>query len=116
MRRNRELIELFYAQREFSAYGPSHWVVLAIFAIGAALLVWAGRRQSESQARVFGRVLALLIVAAFGVALVYKLIRPHLDTSVPLQRCAMSRNSRRPTRCGRSGIGPLCSAITGASC
>ena len=87
MRRNRELIELFYAQREFSAYGPSHWVVLAIFAIGAALLVWAGGRQSESQARVFGRVLALLIVAAFGVALVYKLIRPHLDTSVPLQLC-----------------------------
>ena len=78
---------MFYAQREFSAYGPSHWVVLAVFAIGAALLVWAGRRQSESQARVFGRVLALLIVAAFGLALVYKLIRPHLDTSVPLQLC-----------------------------
>ena len=78
---------MFYAQREFSAYGPSHWVVLADAAIGAALLVWAGRRQSESQARVFGRVLALLIVAACGLALVYKLIRPHLDASVPLQLC-----------------------------
>ena len=78
---------MFSAQREFSAYGPSHLVVLAVFAIGAVLLVWIGRRQSESQARLLGRVLAVLIVAAFGVALVYKLIRPHLDTSVPLQLC-----------------------------
>ena len=29
----------------------------------------------------------MLIVAAFIVALVYKLIRPNLDTSVPLQLC-----------------------------
>ncbi len=78
---------MFSAQREFSAYGPSHLVVLAVFAIGAVLLVWIGRRQSESQARLLGRVLAVLIVAAFGVALVYKLIRPYLDTSVPLQLC-----------------------------
>ena len=87
MRRNRELIELFSAQREFSAYGPSHLVVLAVFVIGAALLVWVGRRQTESQARLLGRVLGGLIVAAFIVALVYKLIRPDLDTSVPLQLC-----------------------------
>ena len=59
------------------AYGPSHCVVLAGFAIGAALLVWIGRRQTESQARLLGRVLAVLIVAAFGVALVYKLVRAH---------------------------------------
>ena len=62
-------------------------MVLAIFAIGAVLLVWIGRRQSETQARVLGRVLAVLIVAAFGVALVYKLIRPDIQTSVPLQLC-----------------------------
>ena len=87
MRRDRELIELLSAQREFSAYGPSHLVVLAVFAIGAALLVWIGRRQTESQARLLGRVFATLIVVAFGVALVYKLINPALDTSVPLQLC-----------------------------
>jgi len=81
------LIELLSAQREFSAYGPSHLVVLAVFAIGAALLIWIGRRQTESQARLFGRVFALLILAAFLVALVYKLITPHLDTAVPLQLC-----------------------------
>ena len=115
MQRNGELIELFSAQREFSAYGPSHLVVLTVFAIGAALLVWIGRRQTESQARLLGRVLAALIVAAFGVALVYKLIHPDLDTSGPLSS-AMSRNSRRPMLCGRSGIGPLSSPTTGASC
>jgi hypothetical integral membrane protein (TIGR02206 family) len=78
---------LISAQREFSAYGPSHIVVLVLFAIGAAVLVWAGRTLTESQARVLGRVLAVLIVAAFIVALVYKLIRPSFDTSVPLQLC-----------------------------
>ena len=75
------------AYREFSAYGPSHLVVLAVFAVGAVLLVWVGRRQTEPQARIMGRVLAVLIVAAFAVAMVYKLIRPSLDTSIPLQLC-----------------------------
>ena len=75
------------AQREFTAYGPSHLVVLAIFVVGAVLLVWIGRRQTEAQARVLGRVLAVLIIAAFVVALVYKLIRPDIQTSVPLQLC-----------------------------
>jgi hypothetical integral membrane protein (TIGR02206 family) len=75
------------AQREFTAYGPSHLVVLAIFVVGAVVLVWIGRRQSGAQARVLGRVLAVLLVAAFAVALVYKLIRPDIQTSVPLQLC-----------------------------
>jgi hypothetical integral membrane protein (TIGR02206 family) len=75
------------AQREFSAYGPSHLVVLGIFVIGAVLLVWIGRRQTEAQARLIGRVLAVLLLTVFGVALVYKLIRPEMDTSVPLQLC-----------------------------
>jgi hypothetical integral membrane protein (TIGR02206 family) len=75
------------AQREFVAYGPSHWAVLGLFVIGAVLLVWIGRSQTESRARLLGRVLAVLIVAAFIVALVYKLIRPAMDTSVPLQLC-----------------------------
>ncbi|KUI04858.1 TIGR02206 family membrane protein [Mycobacterium sp. IS-3022] len=78
---------MLHAEREFTAYGPSHLVVLAVFAIGAALLVWIGRRQTEAQARVFGRIFALLILAAFVVALVYKLIRPDVQTSVPIQLC-----------------------------
>jgi hypothetical integral membrane protein (TIGR02206 family) len=80
-------MEQFSAQREFSAYGPSHVVVLGMFVIGAVLLVWIGRRQTESQARLIGRVLAVLLLAVFLVALVYKLIRPTMDTSVPLQLC-----------------------------
>lgn len=78
---------MFAAQREFVAYGPSHLAVLTVFAVGAALLVWLGRRQTEEQARRMSRIFALLILAAFGTALVYKLIRPHLDTSIPLQLC-----------------------------
>ncbi len=74
-------------QRQFEAYGPSHLVVLAIFAVGVGLLIWLGRRQTEAQARVFSRVFALLIVAAFAVALVYKLIRPDIQTSIPIQLC-----------------------------
>jgi hypothetical integral membrane protein (TIGR02206 family) len=80
-------MEQLSAQREFSAYGPSHLAVLAVFVIGAAALVWIGRRQTESQARLLGRGLAALILVTFIVALVYKLIRPALDTSVPLQLC-----------------------------
>src|SRR6185312_4533306 len=80
-------VELLAAQREFSAYGPSHLAVLAVFVVGAVLLVWVGRRQTEAQARVLGRVLAVLILAAFAVALVYKLIRPDIQTSIPLQLC-----------------------------
>jgi hypothetical integral membrane protein (TIGR02206 family) len=80
-------MELFSAQREFSAYGPSHLVVLGLFVIGAVALVLIGRRQSESQARLLSRVLAALLLGAFIVALVYKLIRPNLETSVPIQLC-----------------------------
>jgi hypothetical integral membrane protein (TIGR02206 family) len=75
------------AQRQFSAYGASHLVVLVIFVVGAVLLVWIGRRQTEAQARLLGRVLATLMIVAFVVALVYKLIRPDIQTSVPIQLC-----------------------------
>src|ERR1700736_3104209 len=83
-------MELFSAQREFTAYGPSHWAVLGLFVMGPAALVWIGRRQTEPQARLFGRVLGTLILAVFGVALVYKLIHPTIDGSVPLQLCDLA--------------------------
>src|SRR5690349_24855140 len=82
-----ELIELSSAQREFSAYGPSHLVVLAVFVLGAVLLVVIGRRQAQSQARILSRVLAVALIAAFLVALAYKLTDPTIDNSVPLQLC-----------------------------
>ena len=80
-------MQQFSAQQEFSAYGPSHLIVLAVFVVGAVALIWIGRRQTESQARLFGRILALVMLAAFIVALVYKLIRPYIDTSIPIQLC-----------------------------
>jgi hypothetical integral membrane protein (TIGR02206 family) len=80
-------VELLAAQREFTAYGPSHLVVLVIFVIGAVALVAIGRRQNEAQARVLGRVLAVLLVVALVVAMAYKIARLDIQTSVPLQLC-----------------------------
>ena len=102
-----DLMELFAAEREFMAYGPSHLVVLVIFAVGAALLVWGGRRLTESQARLFGRAFAVVIVASFLVALTYKLINRDLQTSIPLQLCDVA-NSLRPSLYGHNGIGHSC--------
>jgi hypothetical integral membrane protein (TIGR02206 family) len=73
------------AQREFSLYGPSHWAVIAVFAMGAALLVWIGRRQTESQARRLGRILGALTAAIYASVLIYSLIPPSVERSVPLR-------------------------------
>jgi hypothetical integral membrane protein (TIGR02206 family) len=70
--------------KQFSAYGPSHWAIIVVFAIGAAALVWVGRRQTEQQARLLGRILGALTALIYAVILVYILIPPTLD-SVPLQ-------------------------------
>ncbi|CQD09551.1 putative integral membrane protein [Mycobacterium lentiflavum] len=75
------------ATQQFCAYGPSHLAVLVVFAIGSAALVWTGHRQTEPQARHFGRVLGVAIMAIFGVALAYKLVQPTIAQSVPLQLC-----------------------------
>ena len=69
---------------EFSAYGPSHWGVLALFVIGAATLVLVGRRQTEEQARRFGRVLGAVTAVIYAAILIYVLSPPSID-SVPLQ-------------------------------
>ena len=73
------------AQRECSAYGVSYWAAIAVFAIGAALLVWIGRRQTESEARRLGRILGALTAAIYGSVLIYSLIPPSIDRSVPLR-------------------------------
>ena len=80
-----ELVALISVKRGFSAYGPSHWAVLAVFAIGSAALVWIGRRQTESQARHLGRVLGALTAAVYGAGLVYLLLRPTIAGSAPLR-------------------------------
>jgi hypothetical integral membrane protein (TIGR02206 family) len=79
-----------HATRQFAAYGPSHWTLLVVFAIGSAALVWIGRRHTESQARLLGRVLGALTIAIFSVALLYKLVEPAIAHSVPLQLCDLA--------------------------
>lgn len=70
--------------KQFSAYGPSHWGVLTLFVIGAVTLVWVGRRQTEEQARRFGRILGAVTAVIYAAILIYVLSPPSLD-SVPLQ-------------------------------
>jgi Integral membrane protein (intg_mem_TP0381) len=78
------------ATQQFSAYSPSHLTVLVVFAIGSAALVWIGRRLTESQARLLGRVLWAITVVIFSVALLYKLLQPTIAHSVPLQLCDLA--------------------------
>jgi hypothetical integral membrane protein (TIGR02206 family) len=78
-------MELSSAQRQFSAYGPSYWAVIAVFVVGAVLLVWIGHRQTKVQARRLARVLAVATAAVYGAMLAYMLFPPSLDWSVPLR-------------------------------
>jgi hypothetical integral membrane protein (TIGR02206 family) len=80
-------MDVFSAAHEFSAFGPSHLTVLALFAVGAAALVWLGRRQTEAQAQRFSRVMAGVLLAVFSATLIYKLFHPTIATAVPLQLC-----------------------------
>ncbi|ALR11967.1 integral membrane protein TIGR02206 [Mycobacteroides saopaulense] len=73
------------ALREFHQYGPSHIAVITVFVLGAAALVWLGRRQTGFQAHVLGRVLGAVLAAIYAVILVVGLIPPRLDVSVPLR-------------------------------
>lgn len=79
-----ELTQLYFAQRQFTMYGSSHWAVLAVFAMGSVLLVWIGRSQTPSQARILGRILGALTGAIFVVVLAYSLIPPAIGRSIPL--------------------------------
>ena len=47
-----------------------------MFVIGAVLLVWIGRRQTDAQARRLGRILGLLTAAIYAAMLIYTLIPP----------------------------------------
>jgi len=75
------------ATREFVAFGTSHLITLAVFAIGAVALVVVGRRQDEEEAHLFGRMMALAILGVFTVAMGYKLANPDINEMIPLQLC-----------------------------
>jgi hypothetical integral membrane protein (TIGR02206 family) len=75
------------AAQEFAPFGPSHVGALVIFVVGIVVLIWLGRRQSDEQARRFGRIVAVLLLAVWLGALVYKLVHLDIQTSVPIQLC-----------------------------
>jgi len=56
-----------------------------VFVVGAVLLIWIGRRQTDSQARLLGRALGALTAAIYAAVLIYSLIPPSIKWSVPLQ-------------------------------
>lgn len=56
-----------------------------MFVVGAVLLVFIGRRQTQAQARVFGRALGALTAVVYAGVLVYNLVPPSVHWSVPLQ-------------------------------
>ncbi|PRX49359.1 putative integral membrane protein (TIGR02206 family) [Prauserella shujinwangii] len=71
----------------FTAYGPSHWGVLAVFAAGTAVLVRAGRaHRGTPAARRFGRGFALTVLAMQLTVQGYSMATSGLglDRSVPL--------------------------------
>ncbi|MGH3725897.1 MAG: TIGR02206 family membrane protein [Mycobacterium sp.] len=72
-------------ERQFHAYGPSHWAVLAVFVLGAVLLVWRGRRLTHGQARLLGRALGAVTAVIYAAILVAGCIPPRLEVSLPLR-------------------------------
>ncbi|MFF0518073.1 TIGR02206 family membrane protein [Actinomadura nitritigenes] len=81
----------------FVAYGPSHWAVLGVFAIGCAVLVVLGRGQRApepgeapgEQAKGFGRAYALAILFVMVGTQVHTLLPAEwrIGGSLPLQLC-----------------------------
>lgn len=71
--------------RQFHAYGPSHWVILAVFVLGAGLLVWQGRRLTDTPARLLGRVLGAVTAIIYAAILIAGCIPPRIEASVPLR-------------------------------
>ncbi|RAV09379.1 TIGR02206 family membrane protein [Mycolicibacterium sp. GF69] len=71
--------------REFEPYGPSYWGAIAVFVLGAALLVWAGRSRTAAQSNRVSRILGGLTAVIYAAILIYNLMPPTLAGSVPLQ-------------------------------
>lgn len=75
-------------EREFSAYGLSHLLVLLVFGVGAAALVAVGRRRGTTvAAHRVGRVVAVAMLVVQVGMVVYSVApsRFGLDHSLPLQ-------------------------------
>ncbi|MGW6421298.1 YwaF family protein [Nocardia sp. NPDC055053] len=79
-------MEALSAQREFTGYGLSHWIVLAIFVVGAILMVRVGRtHRSAAAARRFSRAFGVVTLALYAAIYLYTMIPPTIERSVPLR-------------------------------
>ncbi|MGV0596271.1 YwaF family protein [Mycolicibacterium porcinum] len=76
---------MLLSQRQFTVYGPSHWATIAVFVVGAVVLVWFGRRQTQPQSRLLGRVLGAVTAAIYVAMFAYTLVPPSIERSVPLR-------------------------------
>jgi hypothetical integral membrane protein (TIGR02206 family) len=74
-----------FAQRQFAPYGPSYWGAIALFVVGAVFSVWWGRKQTDAQARLFGRVVGALTAMIYAAVLIHSMFPPTVDRSVPLR-------------------------------
>jgi hypothetical integral membrane protein (TIGR02206 family) len=71
--------------REFTVYGPSHWVALGIFVLGAVAVVMLGLRQDDAAARRFSRITAVLVLALQLAIQAYSMSEFGVDHGLPLQ-------------------------------
>lgn len=76
---------MLLSQRQFTVYGPSHWATIAVFVVGAVVLVWFGGRQTQPQSRLLGRVLGAVTAAIYVAMFAYTLVPPSIERSVPLR-------------------------------
>ena len=77
------MTELYFAERQFTMYGPSHWAAIAVFAIGSVLLGLDRRRQSHRKPGSWPYPRGP-DGDDIGMVLVYSLIPPDIGRSVPL--------------------------------
>ncbi|MGA6189367.1 TIGR02206 family membrane protein [Nocardia iowensis] len=74
------------APREFSPYGLSHWIVLAVFVAGAVLVVRLGRAHRNARtAPLFSRIFGLSTLVLYVGVYLATAIPPTVDRSVPLR-------------------------------
>lgn len=76
--------------RQFEPYGPSYWGAIVVFVAGAVAAVWLGRRQTEAQSRLFGRIVGGLTAVIYASVLIYSLVPPSIERSVPLRLTDMA--------------------------
>ncbi|GAB4586302.1 YwaF family protein [Nocardia sp. IFM 10818] len=74
------------AQREFVSYGPSHWIVLALFVVLAALVVRIGRgHRNPRAARRFSRGFGAATLVLYLVIYLAVALPPTVARSIPLR-------------------------------